>query len=236
LVDGISQKKILLSENIVTETKSIVLGKGSIGGVDIERFKGDMNIRAKIRQELGLNDDAILFIFLGRLNKDKGIFTLAEAFNRLNKRHPNVHLIYVGPDEGIYEEKIIEMVDDRTNLIFYGATEVPEHLFSAADIFCLPSFREGFGSSVIEASAVSLPVICSNVYGMEDAFIHNKTGLRHLVNNSDDLYLQMKLLVENPEMRRKLGDAGRKYVIENFNQKYISKLFRDYYLENLGRN
>lgn len=227
LVDGESQRQFLIKENIISEKKSMVLGKGSISGVDTKRFFPSEEIRSKYRADLNFLKKDIVFAFLGRMNTDKGILDLANAFHKLNKDFSNVKLLLIGYDEENMLEKINNI--QRENIVFFGPTSKPEEVLQAADVFCLPSYREGFGTSVIEASLLELPIICSDTYGLAETIIENKTGLRHEVKNINQLYNQMKLLVENEEMRKSLGKNGRQYVLENFSADQISTEWVKFY-------
>ena len=227
LVDGESQRQFLINENIITLKKSKVLGKGSISGVDTDRFFPSNEIREKYRQDFNFLNEDIIFAFLGRLNTDKGILDLANAFYKLNKDCSNVKLLLIGYDEENMLEKIKGI--QRENIVFFGPTAKPEEVLQAADVFCLPSYREGFGTSVIEASLLELPVICSNTYGLAETIVEGETGLRHEVKNVNQLYTQMKVLVENEEMRKNLGKKGRQYVLKNFSAEQISNEWVKFY-------
>jgi len=233
LVDGHSQFAFLAKEGIITTKKAGVLGKGSISGVDINKFKSNISSKEEVRKLIGIDQSAIVFMFLGRLNEDKGVITLAKAFAKLSMANKVVHLLYVGPDEAGMENEIRSIVKDIRRVSFYGMTSEPYKFLCAGDVFCLPSYREGFGSSVIEASATGLPVICSDAYGLQDAFVPNKTGLRHQVRNADDLYNQMSKLANNNELREHMGRAGVLYVQDNFSQEEVSKMFLSFYRANL---
>lgn len=231
LVDGESQRQYLIKHKIVKEDKSFVIGHGSISGVNIERFKPSKEVRNNIRISLGIKEDQIVFIFLGRLNKDKGINELFHAFNKLALENQSVYLLLVGIDEEGLVPKASNYphIKPERNFHFYGKTPTPEILLQAGDVFCLPTYREGFGTSVIEASCLGLPVICSDTYGVLDAMIDNVTGLRCVTKDTESLYHQMKKLAENPTLRTELGNNGRKRVIEHFSGEVISNSWLQFY-------
>jgi glycosyltransferase involved in cell wall biosynthesis len=93
---------------------------------------------------------------------------------------------------------------------------------NAADIHCLPSYREGFGMTIIEAAAVGVPTIASNIYGIKDTIIDNETGLLHEAGDIDGIYSLMKYLALNPEIRLSLAKSARKRVAEQFSMEQIS--------------
>ncbi len=192
LVDGNSQRDFLVAEKVLKKNQGKVLGAGSISGVDLVQFSHNQEMRLKVRKDLNLPQEKVVYLFLGRLNVDKGIVELAHAFNKLSSENKNVFLLLVGVDEGSMLEKINEIISDKNSFYFAGGSHTPEIYYQASDVFCLPSYREGFGMSVIEASACKIPVICSDTYGLMDTIIENKTGLRHKVKDIDSLYEQMK--------------------------------------------
>lgn len=232
LVDGESQRKFLISQHIIKDSNSQVLGKGSISGVDVDKFIFDPLTREKIRGELLLKNDDLVFAFLGRINRDKGILDLAKAFERLVKDFSNAKLLIIGYDEENLIPEVRRIINDSNAMIFYGPTPNPEIVLQAADVFCLPSYREGFGTSIIEASLLGLPVICSNTYGLMETIIENETGLRHAVKDVTLLHQQMKKLMESPGLRRQFGENGRKYVLENFSANEISSHWLYFYKQN----
>lgn len=229
LVDGQSQRQFLIKNKIVKETNSFVLGKGSISGVDTNKFIPNAFLKKEVRDELGIKENEVVYMFLGRMNSEKGIKELAEAFNSLRKKHANVRLLLVGDDEENMTPIIMQKVKDIESVIFYGVTPKPERLLQACDIFCMPSYREGFGLSVIEASLLEKPIICSDTYGLMESIIENKTGLRHKVADIDSLYLAMEKLFNDKNLVIALGKGGREYVLENFSAKIISEKWVEFY-------
>ena len=89
----------MIKQGIVTSEGSIVLGAGSICGVDIQRFRPDFEARKVLRSEMGVSQNTFVCLYLGRLNKEKGVLDLARGFSKFAKTHPNVELWVVGPDE-----------------------------------------------------------------------------------------------------------------------------------------
>jgi glycosyltransferase involved in cell wall biosynthesis len=231
LVDGQSQRQFLINNRIVKESHSFVLGKGSISGVDTNRFIPSAIVKKEVRDELGIKEKEVVYMFLGRMNSEKGINELAEAFNRLRKKHVNVRLLLVGGDEENMTANVKQKVKDIESVIFYGVTPTPERLIQACDIFCMPSYREGFGLSVIEASLLEKPIICSDTYGLKESIIENKTGIRHKVADVHSLNFAMEKLLYDQSLVESLGKAGREYVLENFSAKAISEKWLDFYLK-----
>ena len=229
LVDGHSQRNFLIENKIIKKQHSLVIGKGSISGVDIDKFIPTTEDKTEMRKQLNYSDNDVVFMFLGRMNMDKGILDLANAFQKLNSEFSNAKLLLVGPDEESLTPKIKDIIQDNTAITFTGHTNNPISYLQAADVFCLPSYREGFGTSVIEASLMNLPIICSDTYGLFDTILDKNTGLRHKVANSVSIYEAMKALYSDENLRITYGKNGANYVKNNFSAQTISLQWLDFY-------
>jgi len=226
LVDGEAQRKFLIENKIVNEGNSRVLGKGSISGADANIFIPNKLLYEQSRKILNINDE-VVFLFLARVIYEKGVIDLAEAFVKLNAIFPNTKLVIIGPDEGKLVPKIKEITKEK-NVIIKGATSRLLEDLQIADVFCLPSYREGFGTVVIQASLLEIPIICSDTYGLMETIIDNHTGLRHKVGDVESLFEQMKKMMDE-KLRISLGKRGREYVVENFSADNISNHWLNFY-------
>lgn len=233
LVDGESQRQFLIKEGVVKEKNSTVLANGSICGVKLERFIVSDAVRNAEREKFGFGSNDVVYVFLGRLNHDKGIGELYEAFNKLVSECPNAKLVLYGADEEGYENRSEDYMNLKRNVNFFypGRTAKPFDALQGGDVFVLPTWREGFGSSVIEAQALGLPVITSDAYGVVDASVPGETGLRCGVNDPDGLYKCMKAYYEDPDMRKIHGIAGRRRVEELFDNNVVTAAWVEYYKE-----
>ena len=230
LVDSESQRDFLLAERVISANKSHVLNKGSISGVNTQRFHPDMEARRSIRQSMSIPEHDFVLLFLGRLNTDKGVLDLAAAYEQVAIRYPNSWLLLVGPDEEGLESRIRQLCHKVSNRILgVGYTRSPESYFNAADIFCLPSYREGFGTSVIEAAACGLPSVASRIYGITDAVIEGKTGLLHAPGDIAELINCLERLISDQGLYKLMADAAYERVITDFDQVVLSKCLFDYY-------
>jgi glycosyltransferase involved in cell wall biosynthesis len=237
LADSFSQRQFLINEHVVNENKIKVLGKGSICGVDIQRFQPNPKAREQIRRDLNISADAIVYLFLGRLNKDKGVQDLANAFVGLAAKMPSTHLLIVGPDEEGMDEKlgvILHQVLSQYHRV--GFTARPEDYMACADIFCLPSYREGFGSVIIEASATGLPAIASNIYGLVDAVNNNETGLLHPPKDIEEIQKLLLRLSESHALRERMGAAGMTRARQYFSSELVTEHMKAYYQYSLVKN
>jgi glycosyltransferase involved in cell wall biosynthesis len=217
LADSWSQRDFLIAEGVVAPGKIGVLGAGSISGVDLARFRPDPAARARLRAELALPSEAVVFLFLGRLNRDKGVLELARAFSGMASRHPDAWLLVVGPDEeGLTPEveRAVQGCAGRVRIL--GFTDRPEQVMAAADVYCLPSHREGFGTAVIEAAATGLPAIASRIYGLTDAIQEGETGLLHAPGEPQELSGLMSRLAGDPGLRTAMGLRARRRAEQDF--------------------
>lgn len=230
-VDGEGQRQFIIKEGVVSEKKSCVLANGSIGGVVVDRFVPSEDIRKQKRTELGIGNEKIIYVFLGRLNTDKGCYELLEAFNGLVTQCKNAYLLMFGH----VEEEVVSHFSDYGNLKenenvkFGGFTKEPYNILKASDVFVLPTHREGFGVSVIEASCAGLPVITSNVYGVVDASINGVTGIQCPVNNPEAFQAAMKKLYEDDVLRKKMGENGRQRILREFRSDIVANAWLDFY-------
>lgn len=231
LVDSPSQLQFLRTEKVVLQGKSGVLSKGSISGVDTARFCPNIGARSEIRSALKIPETDSVFLFLGRLNRDKGVMDLAAAFKRVAHEFPQVHLLVVGPDEENLMPAMLEVIGAHTDRAhFVGHTEKPEDYMAAADVFCLPSYREGFGNVIIEAAAVGLPAIGSRIYGIVDAIAEGETGLLHKAGDVGDLGRCMSTLILSNEQVATLGRQARERAISDFSSQAMAIAWSNYYL------
>lgn len=233
LADGKPQMEYLIEQGIVKRDKIKVLGNGSICGVDISKFNPTKDVRNEERKALGYTDDNIVYTFLGRLKREKGIREILSAFNQLVVDCPQARLLLIGHDEENCHEWLRNYpnIKDKENVVFYGVTKEPFRTLQAGDVYVLPSYREGFGMSVLEASCMKLPVICSDTYGMADTFVDGVTGLKCKVMDDKTLYACMKKLFEDKNMRETMGAAGRERVEKLFSKKLVTDAWVQFYRE-----
>ena len=230
LVDSPSQRDFLVAEGILPLAKTHVIGKGSICGVDARRFRPDTEFRREVRKQFSIPDSAILLLSLGRLNRDKGAPDLAAAFASLVRRFPDTFLLLVGPDEDGQLRKVMDVCGSAGDHVFHvGFTDQPERYMAAADIFCMPSYREGFGMVIIEAAAAGVPAVASRIYGLTDAVADGVTGLLHPVGDAGAIAAVLERLILNPQARHGMGVAARQRARESFSDVELSKGLMAFY-------
>ena len=235
LVVSESERQFLISQRIIRDDQSDVLAKGSICGVDITRFAPPQpEQRVIVRQQAGLADSNVLFLYVGRLALDKGLLDLAQAFDHVWQQYPQARLMIVGPDE----EGVLARMDQlklvsRKAITVHGYTGTPEHFMRMGDVVCLPSYREGFGMVLLEAAAMRVATMASRIYGISDAVEEGVTGLLHPPADVAAIELTMLQLLLNPGLRDQLAAAGMQRAQRDFSRQIVIQAVVDFYAKQL---
>ena len=228
LVDSHSQRKFLVENGVVSQKKSCVLGDGSISGVNTLRFRPNPQARRTFRKKNKIPDEDIVFVYVGRLKRDKGIPELLAAFEKIAKTNSSMWLLLVGPDEENLGS-FIQASPAIMKTIMVGHTSSPDLYLAASDIFVLPSYREAFGSSVIEAGACGIPAVASRIYGLTDAVVHGRTGLLVTRGDVGELARAMERLGKDRKLRLRMGRVAQRRAKVRFDQKKITEALLQFY-------
>jgi glycosyltransferase involved in cell wall biosynthesis len=196
-------------------------------GVDLKRFRPPHpQERCRIKSEEGWPKDRLVCLYAGRLSAEKGILELLDAWRSVDKRH--AILVLVGPDmpghsmnAGPAARKFVAEQKMEDRIIFYGPSENVPRLLRGADIFIQPSHYEAFGISVIEAMATGLPVIATRVGGMIDYLVDGVNAVLCEPLAPDDLASQIRRLLDDAPLRKRLGKDARETVACDFNEAVI---------------
>ncbi|WP_414154090.1 glycosyltransferase family 4 protein [Pseudomonas sp. BNK-43-a] len=233
--DSQSQRRFLVEEGIVSARKLHVLGEGSLAGVNLQRFdpsRYSVEARGELKVELGIDQDTLVLLFVGRITKDKGVVELLEAFSGLLEAGKDVVLVMVGPYETDGETLLSRYLADpqvASRLKLVGFTGEPERYMSIATVLCLPSYREGFGTVVIEAAAMEVPTVGTSIYGLTDAVVDGITGKLVPVGDARALQEALLAIVEDPLVAHNLSAAARQRAVERFDSRRYSQLLIDEY-------
>ena len=203
-----------------------------LSGVDGEKFKPSG--LPKIFNGLNWSNKTVI-LFAGALDYRKGIHILLEAFNRVAEKNGDLHLCIVG--SGTYEKEIIETASksfhkDKITILPWSVNDKLPEIFNASDIFAYPSisyggWEEQFGYSVAEASLCGLPVIATRSGSIDEVVLDGQTGILVPENDANELESALLKLTQNKELRRSMGEAGRRHIIKNFSYNVIAdKFFR----------
>jgi lipopolysaccharide/colanic/teichoic acid biosynthesis glycosyltransferase len=209
LADSASQLSFLRRERVLRSDQGGVLGPGSVGGIDLARFRPDAIARVGLRESLRVRPGDLLVLFAGRINRDKGVLDLARAFGKAAQQCEQLRLVVVGTDEeGLGEDikRAAGLASPRVTVL--PGTDVIEGYMAAADVFCLPSHREGFGSVLVEAAACGVPAIASRIYGITDAVEDSVTGKLIRAGDVEALSEAMVWACEHRETVERLGIAA----------------------------
>jgi glycosyltransferase involved in cell wall biosynthesis len=230
LVVSTSEREFLQQENVTSGKRLEILAHGSICGVDTQKFTPNLSFSHVIRSRFNISPEAQVILFTGRLTYDKGLIDLVEAFASLEARFPNLHLLIVGPDENglsaIIQKNFAHL---KHRIHFNGYTANPEQFIAASDIFCLPSYREGFGLVLMEAAAMQVPTIGSRIYGICDAVIDGETGLLFKPRDVSDLAVKITFLLDNKDFAKQLGLKGRERALKYFKKEVVIDAMEQYY-------
>lgn len=216
LADSHSQRAFLISEGVCRPEKISVILNGSIGGVNIRRFRPDRESRIEIRDRYGLQDSDFVVLFLGRIAIEKGVIDLIQAVNLISESCPALKLLLVGPDEENLVSQGVISIESSDRVIYEGGVDNPETYIAASDLFCLPSYREGFGSVVIEAAATGIPALVTDIYGLNDTIENGVTGFNFAVSDILALAHLISRLHGDLDKCRALGSRAQARAVELF--------------------
>lgn len=220
-----SVRDLGLDNGIFSASQSLVIHKGSSNGIDLKRFNPNQINAADssdLKKQLGYTDTHFVFGFVGRLIDRKGIKELYEAFANLYRENDKLKLLIVGPVEEsqISDLSLINNLQQHPGILLVGTqSNVPLYL-SVMDVFCLPAWWEGFGNVSVQAAAMGLPVIATDVTGSKDAVSKDFNGLLISPKSVSALQHAMQFLHEDEQKRQELGRNGLVWAT-NFDSKMI---------------
>lgn len=228
--------QVVANEGLCPACKIHVIGSGSSAGVDLSRFtRTEQNIAVgrDIRKQFNISRDDLVILFVGWLRKDKGTNELVHAFEPLAKEYPNLHLLLLGNPEPSdpLEPDVTECIEKHPHIHHLPWRVEPAGIYAAADIVAFPSYREGFGNVPMEASAMELPVVASNIMGCRESVKDGVTGLLVPCADAQALKDALKKLIDEPDLRRELARNGRDRVQREFRRELVwqghLELFRE---------
>ena len=234
--DSKSQRRFLLDNKITVPHKLEVIGHGSLAGVDLNRFNPNRwtdSEKKSIKNELSITSSAKVLIFIGRVGVEKGIAELISSFQKLIHKGYDIDLLLVGPrDQDCGGKDFIDLqeIEHFPRIHYLGYSDQPERYLAISDILCLPSYREGFGTVVIEAASMGVPAIGTKINGLIDAVEDGKTGV--LVPSRDEraVYIALKKMLDNPDSFHEMGIAAKKRCTKNFDAQIVNKLVFEEYI------
>ena len=227
--EGEGVKKDLISHRITNKPLKII-ANGNVNGIDIDYFDSKLftnNKKTLLRTNLGISENDFVFIFVGRLVGDKGIHELVDAFCKLKTDSPkkgSFKLLLVGPFENKLDPlqpNLIKEISCNEDIIAVGFQEDIRPYFAISNVLVFPSYREGFPNVVIQAGAMGLPSIVSNINGCNEIIINAENGVIVPAKNSDVLKKEMLRLYEDTNLFLKLRFNSRSYVTKRYKQDLV---------------
>jgi len=228
----------IISNRFCSIEKIKVLGNGSSNGIDTEFFKPTPDIYSsaqKLKKELTITDKNFVYLFIGRLVKDKGIEELVDAFALLGKKYEHIKLLLVGPFEDELDpltEKTKHIIKSDGNILHVGFQHEVRPYLALSHALVFPSYREGFPNVPMQAGAMGLPSIVTDINGCNEIIEHAINGLIIPVKNENALCAAMEKLITDETLYLRLKVNSRKMIVDRYDQKHFwSLLFDEYQLQ-----
>ena len=228
-------KAQLVRDDICNEKKSKVVLNGSANGINITYYdKHNLGEIGKWREKLGFDKDDFIFTFVGRVVRDKGINEMAYAFNKSSHQHPNnIHLIVVGPEENSLNpisNETRKILSENRCIHIYGRQNDVRPYMMISNVFILPSYREGFGLVLMEAGALGVPCITTNIIGCAEIIKDGLNGKIVPPRDREALYETMKWFYEHRDNEvKEMAAKARPMIIERYEQhKVWEALLKEY--------
>lgn len=228
-----------LLNNGITKKPIKVLGYGNVKGCDMDYFSRREEVVSAAEQII--DKSKFTYLFIGRVVKDKGINELIAAFKKLYSSHPNIRLVLVGPYEDDMDpisEESREAIDTNVDIIAVGKKTGVDLLayYAASDCFVFPSYREGFPNTVIEAGAMGLPSIVTDINGAREIIINGENGVIVPSKDADALYDAMLNMLQDKAERERMAGNARHLIETRYEQRFVRQCLYDFYKEVLPTN
>lgn len=230
-----SLKEFILQHKFCKEKKLDVVGKGSSNGLDLQKFDPqglDPFITDEIKADIDYDPGNCYWLNVGRLVLDKGIVELVEAFLELKTTNPRLKLLLVGQYEVDLDPvpaHISEEIAGNKDIIHLPWTERVEYFMALSHYYVFPTYREGFPNVLLEAAAMNLPIICSEVAGNIDIVQHEKTGFLFEVASTAALVAAMKKAMENEQQMQVMAETLRHFITSNYGrEQFWQEMLQDY--------
>ncbi len=233
--NSLGLKDIIIQNRYTKPSKLKVIANGSSNGIDANHFS-IKNISVKtistLREELHINKSDVVFVFVGRLVTDKGINELISAFKKLSKDHQHIKLLLVGTFESELDPlqaSTLSEIENNKNIIHVGWQTDVRPYFAISSILAFPSYREGFPNVVMQAGAMDLPSIVTDINGCNEIIKQHINGLIIPPKDESELFIAMQYLVENPDEAQKMAKASRKIICDNYQREVVwNALLKEY--------
>lgn len=213
-------------KNKMTKKEVQVVGNGSINGIDANFYCRENVMEGDLLATYKIPNNTLIFGFVGRLVGDKGINELVSVFKEINKKYTNTKLLLVGWTEDKLDplqEITKQEIKTNENILAVGAQSDVRPFLKIMNVFVFPSYREGFGVSIMEAAAMNLPVISSDISGCNEIIEDGFNGILVPPKSIESLFNAMELFIKQPEKIMQMSQVTRDRIIKKYNQDYIWK-------------
>lgn len=221
-----------LQQARITTKALTVIGHGNIHGVNTEAYRPS-GARAGVRAGLGIAPGSFVLVFTGRLVGDKGVNELVAAFSSLAAAHPELELLLIGHEEPELDPLLPDTrreLRDHPRIHLTGYRRDVPTLLEAADAFILPSYREGFPNALLEAMAMQLPCVATDICGCQEIITSGENGLLIPARDAGAVAGAIsQLLAMPPAEREKMGAAARRHIETHYSFRYVSEQLHRYY-------
>jgi glycosyltransferase involved in cell wall biosynthesis len=227
--------KYIIENNYVSKNKLKVIGNGSSNGVDINYFSPtsvSVKEKEKLKLSLGILENDFTFVFVGRIVADKGINELINAFDTISFQNNAIKLLLVGEQESHLDplnENTLKLISTNKNIIKTGFQKDIRPFLAVSDALVFPSYREGFPNVIMQAGAMELPVIATNINGCNEIIVNEKNGVLIELKNNGAIVKAMVRLIEDEAFYKNLKSNARSMIVSRFERKVIcEKILYEY--------
>ncbi len=225
--NSVGLKDIIVQEKFCKPNKLKVIGNGSSNGINTDFFSPQSvseEQKRTLKTQLAISEDTFVFIFVGRIVADKGINELIAAFTQLSAEHKKCKLLLVGPFEKELDPLLPETettILTTENILSVGYQNDVRPYFAISDCLVFPSYREGFPNVVLQAGAMELPAIVSNINGCNEVIVSGENGILVEPKSTEAVYQAMKSILEDNELTIRLKNNARHRIVSRYQQQVV---------------
>jgi Glycosyltransferase len=219
----------------ITDKPLKIIGNGNVNGIDSTYFDPALiseNDKKELRKSLGIGASDFIYVFVGRIVKDKGINELVEAFTDIDKKNQNTKLILVGTFEQKLDpisQETESLITTNPNIITVGYQKDIRPYLGIADLFVFPSYREGFPNVLLQAGALGLPSIATDISGCNEIIRDGINGYIVPSKSHKDLQDKMQELLQDPQLRQQMAERSRGLIIQNYERGFLwNEILKEY--------